>query len=60
MTKASHEDRNSGKKVIVERFEGNILVVRNLKGKALKTYNREDMKNFNSKYKTLRVIEGKK
>lgn len=59
MTRATHENRNSGKKVIVERYEGNIVVVKNLKGKALKTYNKKDMKSFNERYMSLSVTKGK-
>lgn len=60
MATATHTNKISGKKVIVKRFEGNIIVVYNLKGKALKTYEKSGMANFYAKYDSLRVLEGKK
>lgn len=44
--------------VIVERFEGGIFVVRNLKGKALASYQKSEMAIFNKRYKSIRANRG--
>jgi len=53
MTQATHTRIKTKTKVIVERFEGNVLVVKNLKGKILGSYDRTSMDKFNDRYKTL-------
>jgi len=47
-------------KVNVERYEGGVLVVRNLKGKILGSYEREQMKKFHERYRSLAVARGGK
>lgn len=54
-TRATHKSNKTGKNVIVERFEGGILVVSSMKGKVLGSYKRTDMKKFYTKYVSLRA-----
>lgn len=58
MTKPTHKSRKTGKPVVVERFEGGILVVKNTKGKVLGSYKRTEMKKFNGRYESLRANKG--
>ena len=53
--KATHIRMKTNTKVFVERHEGNILVVRNLKGKILGSYTKQQMKHFNERYASLAV-----
>ena len=52
---ATHIRLKTKKKVIVERYEGNILVVKSLKGKVIASYTRESMQLFNKRYKSLAI-----
>jgi len=53
MTKPTHIRIKTQTKVMVERFEGNVLVVKNMQGKILGSYDRTAMDKFNDRYKTL-------
>lgn len=53
MAKATHERLKNNVKVNVERHEGGILVVRNMRGKFIGSYERKDMKKFHERYKSL-------
>ncbi len=53
MGKPTHMRRRTKTKVTVERFEGGIIVVKNMKGKVLSSYDRESMAKFYSRYKSL-------
>jgi len=51
--KATHIRKKNNVKVIVERYEGNILVVKNMKGKVLGSYGPDQMhpmKKFFERY----------
>jgi len=53
---ATHIRRKNKVKVAVERFEGNVLVVRNLKGKVLGSYGPDqefEMKKFYQRYESI-------
>ena len=57
-TKATHENRSNGKKRIVERVsdeKGQMMIVRNMRGKVLKIYRRRQMNKFNAKYISLAI-----
>ncbi len=51
--KATHLRLKNKKKVNVERHEGGVLVVRNLHGKVIGTYERKYMGKFNKRYRSL-------
>lgn len=51
--KATHIRLKNKAKVYVERFEGGVLVVRNMKGKVLGSYERKDMAKFSKRYRSL-------
>lgn len=53
MTKATHKSKKTGKGVVVKRFEGGILVVYNILGKPLNSYERDETKKFHAKYESL-------
>ena len=53
--KATHVRIATKTKVSVERHEGHILVVRNMKGKILGSYTKAEMKTFNERYSSLAV-----
>lgn len=57
-SKATHKSKKTGNKVFVERFEGNIIVVKSVKGKVLGSYNKSQMAKFNEKYESLRTVKG--
>jgi len=48
--KPTHKSKKTGKKVFVERIEGNLIVVRSMKGKVLGAYEKKDMSRFNDRY----------
>lgn len=53
MSKATHIRLKNKVKVRVERYEGGTLVVRNMRGKVLGSYESTDMKKFQERYKSL-------
>lgn len=53
--RATHKSIKTGNFVVVESYEGGILVVKNMKGKVLGSYNRIDMKSFYAKYVSTRA-----
>jgi len=55
MGKATHIRIKTKTKVVVDRFEGGVLVVKNLKGKILGSYEQKDMPTFTKRYKSLRA-----
>lgn len=55
MGKATHIRIKTKTKVVVERFEGNVLVVKNMKGKILGSYDRGTMSKFTERYKSMRA-----
>ena len=56
---ATHIRLKNNVKVNVERFEGNILVVRNMKGKVIGSYEPTTMKNFYNRYMSI-LTKGKR
>jgi len=59
--KATHIRKKNNVKVAVERFEGNILVVRNLRGKVLGSYGKDqqfEMKKFFERYEPAKPKRG--
>lgn len=58
-TKATHKSIKTGNKVFVEKYEGGTLVVTSNKGKVLGSYERTEMKQFYSKYVSIRATNGK-
>lgn len=52
---ATHKSKKTGNKVIVERYEGGILVVTSMKGKVLGSFQRTEMNKFYLKYTSLRA-----
>jgi len=57
MAKPTHKRLKNGVKVVVERYEGNILVVRNKRGKVLGSYGPEPerLALFRKRYLSLRA-----
>lgn len=53
MSKATHIRLKNKVKVQVERYEGGTIVVRNMKGKVLGSYERTQMNKFHERYKSL-------
>lgn len=51
--KPTHIRLKTGQKVFVTRHMGNVLVVKNLKGKVLGSYEPATMGTFNKRYKSL-------
>lgn len=49
----THIRLKTGEKVNVERFEGNVLVVRSAKGKVLGSYEYADMAKFHKRYQPI-------
>lgn len=58
MAKETHISKKTGNKVIVERYENNVLIVKNRKGKFLRKYERKDMSVFNKKYEAINNSKG--
>ncbi len=56
---ATHMRIRNKVKVNVERHEGGTLVVRNMRGKVLGSYTREQLQTFNKRYKSL-AVKGRK
>jgi len=55
MAKATHIRLKNKVKVHVERFEGGILVVRNMRGKFIGTYEKNQTGLFQKRYRSLAV-----
>lgn len=55
MAQATHIRLKNKVKVYVERFEGGTLVVRNMRGKVLGTYEKTEMNKFQQRYESLRA-----
>lgn len=53
MAKATHIRKKTKTKVVVERFEGGVLVVKSMAGKILGSYDHKSMAKFNDRYTTL-------
>lgn len=52
-SKPTHLRLKTGEKVFVERFQGNIVVVKNMSGRVLGSYEPTDMPKFAKRYKSL-------
>lgn len=51
--KPTHIRLKTNEKVFVERYQGNIIVVKNTSGRVLGSYEHKDMPKFNKRYKSL-------
>ena len=49
----THVRLKTGNRVFVERYEGNVVVVKNRRGKVLGVYERDKMHLFYKRYKSL-------
>lgn len=55
-TRATHKSNKTGNPVIVEKYEGGILVVKTMSGKVLGSYERTEMQKFYKKYTSTRAV----
>ena len=53
--RATHKSIKTGKFVVVESYEGGILVVTSMVGKVLGSYQKTEMKKFYAKYVSTRA-----
>lgn len=51
--KPTHLRLKTNEKVFVERFQGNVIVVKNTSGRVLGSYGPDDMPKFAKRYKSL-------
>lgn len=58
MAKPTHRSKKTGREVLVDRLEGNTIVVKNKRGKFLGSYTKSEMKKFNDRYESLRAGKG--
>lgn len=54
--RTTHIRVKNNKEVMVERIEGDIFVVKNLKGGVIGSYNRKQRASFNKRYKSIRAV----
>lgn len=51
--KPTHVRLKTGEKVYIERHQGNVIVVKSMKGKVFGSYEQKDMGKFQKRYKSL-------